>query len=115
MEFYNCGTCKNVIIQINKDNCNDLNRIIPNIKGDYEVHIPVVFQTNDGVIVEVSYKQHPMTKEHFIEWILIETNKGFYIRHLNYYDLPKASFKLNDEYVIKAYEYCNIHGLWEEE
>lgn len=33
---------------------------------------------------------------------------------LDYTDKPKAEFKLADgEELIAAYEYCNLHGLWE--
>lgn len=62
-------------------------------------------------MVTVGSILHPMEKMHHIEFIAIETNKGFQVKHLT--DMPKACFELcDDENVVAIYEYCNLHGLY---
>ena len=52
--------------------------------------------------------------EYYIEWIVLETTDGIYRKNLNPEDEPRAEFVINNgEQVVAAYEYCNIHGLWE--
>jgi superoxide reductase len=46
-------------------------------------------------------------------FIVLETNKGFIKRDLKPGDEPAADFMLTDgETAVRAYEYCNLHGLW---
>ena len=54
-----------------------------------------------------------MTEAHLISWIYLETNFGGHERVLSHTDEPKAEFVLADgEKALRAYEYCNLHGLW---
>ena len=53
-----------------------------------------------------------MEEKHYIEFIVLETNKGVYQQFLMPNDEPKAHFEIQNENVIGVYEYCNIHGLW---
>ena len=55
-----------------------------------------------------------MTSEHYIEWIVLETDKGFEIKYLKPNDEPIATFVTNDK-VINTYAYCNLHSLWKKE
>lgn len=78
-----------------------------------EKHIPVITCKDKEVHIKVSSVAHPMEQEHYIKWILLETNKGKYIRYLKPTDKPEVCFKLcNDEMLVGAYEFCNIHSLW---
>ena len=68
------------------------------------------------VTVQVGSTLHPMIDSHYIQWIMLETNCGVYTRFLDAGDTPEATFCLcKGEKVLKAYCYCNIHGLWESE
>ena len=120
MKFYKCNKCGNIIILLEDSGvipvcCGEtMNELKPLTKDvGQEKHLPVV-TCKDGVVhVKVSTVAHPMEKEHYIKWILLETNKGKYIRYLNPTDKPEACFKLcDDEMMVAVYEYCNIHSLW---
>ena len=57
-----------------------------------------------------------MLEAHYIQWIVLETKEGCQRKALKPGDKPVAVFALteNDE-VVAAYEYCNLHGLWKSE
>ena len=78
-----------------------------------EKHVPVVKATGDTVLVDVGSVAHPMTEEHSIKFIALQTTDGYQFRKLSPTDAPKAEFKLaSGAKPIAAYEYCNLHGLW---
>ena len=77
-----------------------------------EKHVPVVEAREDGILVKVGSIEHPMTEEHYIEWI--EVINGAYVNryYLKPGELPQAAFyvPLSPKLIIRAS--CNIHGLW---
>ena len=77
-----------------------------------EKHVPVITIKDDEVIIKVGSVEHPSLPAHYIEFILLETSSGIHTKWLKLGDRPAASFKLGDEKIIAAYEYCNLHGLW---
>ena len=82
------------------------------VDASQEKHVPIVQIVDNKVIVKVGSHEHPMTEDHYIEFIEIETKKGVQRKYLKPGDEPKATFKLyNDEFII-AYAYCNLHGMW---
>lgn len=81
------------------------------VDAAFEKHVPVIEQNGDTVTVKVGSVEHPSMPEHYIEWILLETEMGFQIHYLKPGNKPEATFKVNEK-VIAAYEYCNLHGLW---
>jgi superoxide reductase len=81
--------------------------------GAAEKHVPVCKVEGNKVIVEVGSVEHPMAPEHYIEWIAIETAKGAQRKVLEPGQKPCAEFILtDDDSVVAAYAYCNLHGLW---
>lgn len=121
-KFYVCKKCGNVVTFIHESGapltcCGDLmNQIVPNtVDAATEKHVPVVTVEGNTVSVVVGSVEHPMTPEHFIQWIYLQTDKGFQIKYLTPEDKPKATFGLAGEVLVAAYEYCNIHGLWKTE
>ena len=78
-----------------------------------EKHVPVVEAREDGILIRVGEVPHPMSPEHFIEWI--EVINGAYMNryHLKPGDLPQAAFyvPLSPKLIIRTS--CNIHGLWQ--
>ncbi|MBQ3545684.1 MAG: desulfoferrodoxin [Lachnospiraceae bacterium] len=120
MKFYVCEHCGNIIEYVKETGvpvmcCGQkMVELVPGTSdGAFEKHVPIVNVEGDTVTVKVGEVEHPMVEAHFIQWIILETNKGSHKVNLNYTDKPEAIFKLTDgEEVICAYEYCNLHGLW---
>ena len=78
-----------------------------------EKHVPVVTKKCKQVKVDVGSVTHPMSEEHLIEWIAIETEKGYQVKYLTANDAPVCSFSLADgDTFVRAYAYCNLHGVW---
>ena len=73
----------------------------------------VVKIEGDLVTVTVGEVIHPMVDNHYIEFIEIETKNGIQRKMLKPGDMPKATFRLIDDEFIKAYAYCNLHGMWD--
>jgi superoxide reductase len=119
MKFFICEKCGNLVAMINESGvkmvcCGQKMTELQagTVDASREKHIPVV-EIKDGILTAtVGSVQHPMTPEHSIQWICLETNKGFRVAHLTPSDLPTASFALGEETPIAVYEYCNLHGLW---
>lgn len=120
MKFYICEHCKNVVIKVSDHQvpvfcCGEMMKelVANTTDAASEKHVPVVCIDGNKVNVEVGSTLHPMTNDHLIEWIVLETNQGYSIHHLSAKQQPKTSFVLNDdEKVVAVYEYCNLHGLW---
>ena len=69
-------------------------------------------KTENGILVKVGQNQdHPMTEEHYIEWIQIVADGNSYRKFLKPGDKPQAMFVIKSN-IIEAREYCNVHGLW---
>lgn len=123
MKYYICEHCGNIIEYV-KDSgvpvmcCGQkMIEIVPGTSdGAVEKHVPVVTVSGNEVLVQVGSVEHPMVEEHYIEWIVIETEKGSQKVRLAAGDEPKAKFLLADnDRLISAYAYCNLHGLWKAE
>jgi len=76
-----------------------------------EKHVPVIEKTDGGIKVKVGSVPHPMTEEHYIEWIEIIADGKAYRQFLNPGDQPQAAFNIDADSVT-AREHCTIHGLW---
>ena len=123
MKFYVCEHCGNMI-QFVKDKgvpvmcCGQkMKELIPGVSdGAVEKHVPAVKVEGNKVIVEVGSVAHPMLDVHYIEWIILESEKGFQKVDLKPDQAPRAEFLLaDDDKPVAAYEYCNLHGLWKAE
>ena len=122
MKNYICRHCGNIICMISDSGVpviccgTKMEELIPNtVEASGEKHIPVVEVVGNKVEVKVGSVDHPMTPEHSIEWVYIETEKGGQCKKLNPGDAPVATFSLKDDKVVAAYAYCNLHGLWKTE
>ena len=81
-----------------------------------EKHVPVITVDGNKVHVVVGSVIHPMTEEHSIQFIALETKQGVQRKALLPTDQPIADFVLAEgDEVVAAYEYCNLHGLWKVE
>jgi superoxide reductase len=76
-----------------------------------EKHVPVVEKVPGGVQVKVGSVAHPMTPEHFIQWIEVIADGKSYRQYLAPGEAPEAFFPV-EAAQITVREYCNLHGLW---
>ncbi len=95
------------------DNVCGLTEVVANtVEASREKHLPVIDVQGNNVEVNVGSVEHPMVTEHFIDWVILETNQGYYFKKVTS-EKPEAQFALVDsEKVVAAYAYCNLHGLW---
>lgn len=85
-------------------------------EGAGEKHLPVITVDGNHVTVTVGSVLHPMTEEHSIGWVYLETIHGEQIKFLSPNQEPSATFALTaDDKPIAAYAYCNLHGFWKTE
>ena len=120
VKIFKCMHCGNIIEMVEDKSvpvvcCGEkMTELVPGTSdGAAEKHVPVVTVSGNKVMVNVGSDAHPMTDEHLISWIILETENGCQRKHLSSADAPEASFMLADgEKAIAAYEYCNLHGLW---
>ena len=120
VKFYRCTHCGQVIIKVLDTNvpvvcCGEkMVEIVANTtEAAVEKHIPVVNKEGNVVLVKVGSIAHPMTNEHYIDAICLETNKSSYLKKLTPTNLPEAKFILDDnEVVVATYAHCNLHSLW---
>ena len=116
-KFYKCNHCGNVIEKVVDSKvpvvcCGEkMEELIPNtVDASNEKHVPVVTRLDDCRIkVEVGSVAHPMTPEHHISFIYVETENGG-IR-VNLKDKPEAVVCVCTDKPIAVYEYCNLHGV----
>ena len=120
VKFYRCTHCGNVVVKTFDSGvpvvcCGEkMGELIANsVDAAVEKHVPVVTVDGAKVQVEVGSVAHPMTPEHLIAFICLVMKKGYQIVELSAQDEPKATFALDaGDVAVRAYEYCNLHGLW---
>lgn len=118
--FLLCRSCGNLIEMINDSRVTpiccgaNMEELTANsVEAATEKHIPVIEVNNNCATITVGSILHPMEEDHYIEWIYLETSKGIKRTKLNPKEEPIAKFALlEDETVVAAYAYCNLHGLW---
>ncbi len=120
MKFYICEHCGNIIAFVKESGvpvvcCGEkMTEIVPNtVDAAVEKHSPVVKKEGNKVVVTVGSVEHPMTAEHSIQWVALQTKSGNQRKLLEPGMKPELCFALceGDE-VISVYAYCNLHGLW---
>lgn len=82
-------------------------------EGAAEKHLPVMEVRGNTVTVKVGSVFHPMTEEHSIAWVYLETKEGCQRKNLPPTGEPVAVFALAEgDAPVAAYAYCNLHGFW---
>ncbi len=119
LKFYRCNHCGNQVeiiysVGVPVVCCGEkMQELVANTQeAAVEKHIPVAQREGDVVKVAVGSVEHPMSEEHFIQWVVLHTESGVYRKDLTPGQAPKAEFVLNGETPIAVYAYCNLHGLW---
>lgn len=119
LRFFKCQHCGNVIVKLVDSSvpvicCGEImQEILANtIDASQEKHLPVANFEGQKVEVKIGEVLHPMTLEHYISFIILETDAGYQLKHLDVKELPIANFNLENEKPLAIYSYCNLHGLW---
>ncbi len=116
--FFKCEVCGNIVGLI-KDGGGELYccgkpmvKLEPNtVDAAQEKHVPVYELNGNKLHVKVGSVPHPMTDEHWIQWIAVEEPDKTQRQILNPGDAPEADFIVNGD-KFEVFEYCNLHGLW---
>jgi len=118
--FYRCNVCGNIVGLIKSGGgtlvcCGQqMEKLVANTTdASKEKHIPVAVRKDGKIVVSIGSAPHPMTPEHFIEWVALVTDNGTERISLSPSDKPEAIFC--DKPNAEVYAYCNLHGLWKSE
>lgn len=120
MDFYVCRHCGNIVAYAHKSGvdvvcCGEkMARLTENtVEASTEKHLPLIKREGGEVRITVGSIEHPMEEKHYISWVALETKAGNQRKLLHPGQKPEAVFYIApDDEVIKAYAYCNLHGLW---
>lgn len=118
LETYKCSACGNIVEVLHAGGgalvcCGaDMELLTENTTdAAVEKHVPVKEKVAGGWKVSVGSVAHPMTDDHYIEWIELIADGISYKAFLNPGDAPEATFAVDADDVT-ARGYCNLHGLW---
>lgn len=120
-EVYRCPICGNIVEVLHEGavmSCCGKPMLLlaaNTADGAYEKHVPVVERVDGGFRVRVGSTDHPMSDEHYIQWIELLTPRGVMRRELYPRDKPEAVFMAgtaDNSGEFSARAYCNLHGLW---
>jgi len=127
-EIYKCAVCGNIVEMVHAGAgtlvCCGEPMVLQNpntVDASLEKHVPVVLNrpkadqpgagTSNGYKIQIGSELHPMTAEHYIEWIEIVADGKIDRKYLQPGDEPIFEF-CSEATEITARAYCNLHGLW---
>lgn len=127
LEIYKCEICGN-LIQVLVPGAGELvccGEPMEKVEAQYneteigEKHVPVIETAHagcdTGVCHEVKFvqlNQHPMTPEHYIQFIEVCSKDKKEVRIKFFEPDEKPIYDITDMDEVKAFENCNIHGFW---
>ena len=120
-EIYKCNVCGNIIEMVHTGAgelvcCNQPMQLQKenSVDASQEKHVPVIEVLDGTIKVKIGSVPHPMTEEHYIEWMDIIADGKAIRQYLKPGEVPEKIFcKLSDKLIVRAY--CNLHGLWKSE
>ena len=120
-KFFVCETCGNMIAMVKESGVpvvccgKKMTELVPGTTdASVEKHVPVYKVEGNRVTVKVGSVEHPMSPEHYIEWMSIQTKLGNQRKELTPGTSPEVCFTLCEGDEVEAvYAYCNLHGLWQ--
>jgi superoxide reductase len=118
--IYHCETCGNLLAFKEEQKKAPICCGVPmtllkanSVEAAKEKHVPVLTVNGDKAEVKVGSVEHPMLENHYIQYIVLETNKRAIKFELKPGTKPVHVFELEKgEKAVTAYEYCTVHGLW---
>jgi superoxide reductase len=122
LEFYKCSICGNLVEVVLEGSgelvcCGKPMELLKSNTLDTlgEKHVPIFEKQDDELLIKIGAEPHPMTDEHYIQFIECISNDKRYIKRKYLYPNEEAilNLKCYDIGKMTAKEFCNIHGLWE--
>ena len=119
-KFYKCALCGQIVEMV-RETVSPLvccgkpmeEMVAGTTEASAEKHIPVYTIKNNIVKVSVGSVEHPMTEEHYIEWVSLQTKGGNQRKTLSPQTKPYVEFLIDNQDEVEAvFAYCNLHGLW---
>ncbi|TRZ78180.1 desulfoferrodoxin [bacterium] len=127
-QIYKCNICGNIVEVLHTGVgelvcCGQLMELLVAKTDDVtdvaEKHLPVIEELppsdckmKDGVLIKIGEVEHPMEKDHHIEWIEIIVEDGKRgKRFLDLDDKPESKFYTRKK-ILGVRVYCNVHGLY---
>ena len=115
-----CMKC-NALVKVLEDcNCEDCGIVCcgepmvevkaNSVDASFEKHVPTYEKEGENIHIKVN---HVMEEDHYIEWILVKTEKENREVILKPGDMPEMIVPYEQGTLI--YAYCNKHGLWKTE
>ncbi len=122
LELYKCNVCGNLVEVILPGVgelvcCGQPMQKLEAHKNDDEFnekHVPVFVDKDDnGVEIRVGLTLHPMTNEHYIQFVetISEDKKHTQLQYFSPNEEPVMMSK-NKDNIKSVRAFCNIHGLW---
>lgn len=118
MKFYICNHCGNIITKLTDSGVpvmccgEEMAELVPGSKeAAIEKHKPVIVEEDGKKYAVVGSTIHPMTNEHYIEWIVVDYGDHYRVHHLKPNDEPKVKLCKHCT-PVDIFAYCNLHGLW---
>ncbi|MBQ8858991.1 MAG: desulfoferrodoxin [Clostridia bacterium] len=119
-KFFVCERCGNIVAMVKESGVRvvccgqQMTEMIPGTTdASLEKHVPVYTVEGNRVIVNVGAVEHPMSEEHYIEWVSLQTKYGNQRKQLAPNGKPTVCFSICEGDEVEAvYAYCNLHGLW---
>lgn len=118
MKFYRCNHCGNIITKLTDKHVpviccgEEMKEYLPNLtEAAVEKHKPVITEIDGQAYAVVGSVLHPMTPEHYIEWMVVEYKDHEVVKQFAPTDEPKLALS-NVEDIVDIHAYCNLHGLW---
>ena len=123
IKLFRCKLCGKIIEELVNTHdtvtvcCGEaMQELKPNsVDAALEKHVPEVTINGDELKVQVGSTIHPMLDNHYIQFVILVTDKE--VRRVNFKpgEEPIACFNIKGQKPLKVYEYCNLHGLWVKE
>ena len=121
LKIYRCAKCGKIMVTLHDAPvpvmcCGEQMQLLSANTTDaaVEKHVPVIERIDGELYATVGSTEHPMIPEHYIEFVVLETEKGFRVQYLQPGEAPRVKL-LKGENVKAVYAYCNLHGLWKTE
>lgn len=121
LDIYKCQKCGSMVEVIDPQCCEPhcCGEAMKHLKegstdAAQEKHVPVIEKVDGGYKVSVGSVSHPMSDEHYIQWIQLIAGDDTLTHYLKPGEEPVAYFKTDAQQVC-AREYCNLHGVWKAE
>lgn len=118
LQIYKCMACGNIVEVLHAGDgelvcCGQPMTNLAEQTADAatEKHVPVIEKIDGGILVKVGSVPHPMTEDHYIEWVEVIADGKAYRQFLNPGDEPQTIFNIEAS-TVTAREHCSIHGLW---